>query len=253
MDKYHSGYDRVISTFANTTIPVFFSEYGCNQVEPRVFDEVPVLYGNMTSVLSGGLIYEYSQETNNYGLVWIYENGTAQLRSDYNALQTQYNTLEVKALGSMNSSAAAAQSLNCSSSLISSGGFNNTFTLPAVPSGGQTLINNGISNPNRGKLVDVTTTAVSNLVYDAEGNLIQNLAIKPLADDESNTPNGSETSGSSTSSTLSMPSTTSATPSPTETGAGGRVEIGACGLIGLLSLSILFHFRDSIPVLGRLL
>jgi len=48
-----SSYGKLIDTFGSTTIPVFFSEYGCNKIEPRVFDEVPVLYGNMTSVMSG--------------------------------------------------------------------------------------------------------------------------------------------------------------------------------------------------------
>lgn len=232
-----SSYDTIISTFGNTSIPIFFSEYGCNKVEPRVFDEVPVLYGNMTSVMSGGLVYEYYEEDNNYGLVWIYDNGTAQLRNDYNALQTQYNTLNVKALQSMDSSATSIQSPKCSSSLISSSGFNTSFTLPAVPSGGQSLINNGISNPNQGKLVSVTTTTVADMVYDANGNPIKNLAIKPLADDESNTPNGSNTSGQSSSS-----STTAATPSPTKKGAAGRKDIGIQTIIGILAVSFFLQF-----------
>ena len=230
-----SSYGTVITTFGNTSIPVFFSEYGCNKVEPRVFDEVPVLYGNMTSVMSGGLVYEYYQEENNYGLVWIYDNGTVQLRGDYNALQKQYNTLDVKALQSMDSALESVKSPKCSSDLISSSGFNTSFTLPAVPSGGQTLIDNGIPNPNKGKLVSVTTTTVANTVYDANGNEIKALAIKPLADDESNTPNGSNTSGQSS-------STTAATPSATKKGAAGRNEIGARGLVGLLALSVFFQF-----------
>ena len=230
-----SGYNTVISTFGNTSIPVFYSEYGCNKVQPRVFDEVPVLYGNMTSVMSGGLVYEYYEEENDYGLVWIYDNGTAQLRNDYNALQKQYNTLDVKALESMDSSLASAKSPKCSGDLISSSGFNTSFTLPAVPSGGQKLIDNGIPNPNQGKLVSVTTTTVADAVYDANGNAIKNLAIKPLADDESNTPNGTNTSGQSS-------STTGATPSPTRKGAAGRNEIGARGLVVLLALSFFFQF-----------
>lgn len=231
-----SGYNTIISTFGNTSIPVFFSEYGCNKVEPRVFDEVPVLYGNMTSVMSGGLVYEYYEEvSNNFGLVWIYDNGTAELRSDYNNLQTQYNSLDVKALESMDSSATSAKSPNCSSSLISSSGFNNSFALPAVPSGGQTLIDNGISNPNQGKLVSVTTTAVADMVYDANGNVIKNLAIKPLANDESNTPDGTDTSGQSS-------STTAATPSPTKKGGAGRQEVAARGFVGLMALSLFFQF-----------
>lgn len=57
-----AGYDMLISQFSNTTIPVFFSEYGCNRILPRVFDEVQALYGpQMSSVMSGGLVYEYGR------------------------------------------------------------------------------------------------------------------------------------------------------------------------------------------------
>lgn len=57
-----AGYDILVSQFSNTTIPVFFSEYGCNKILPRVFDEVQALYGpQMTSVMSGGLVYEYGR------------------------------------------------------------------------------------------------------------------------------------------------------------------------------------------------
>lgn len=58
-----AGYDKLVEMFSNTTIPVFFSEYGCNKVQPRQFFEVQALYGvNMTGVMSGGIIYEYVQE-----------------------------------------------------------------------------------------------------------------------------------------------------------------------------------------------
>jgi hypothetical protein len=53
-----SSYNDLVSDFSNTTVPVFFSEYGCNVPAPRVFTEVPVIYGPlMTPVLSGGVVY----------------------------------------------------------------------------------------------------------------------------------------------------------------------------------------------------
>lgn len=59
-----AGYDILLSQFSNTTIPVFFSEYGCNKVLPRVFDEVQALYGpEMSSIMSGGLVYEYGRRS----------------------------------------------------------------------------------------------------------------------------------------------------------------------------------------------
>lgn len=86
----------------------------------------------------------------------------------------------------------------CSSSLITESGFNNNFTLLAVPPGAQDLIDNGISPAPVGKIVPVTTTKVSQVVQAANGQVIQGLSITPLADDESNNPSGS-TSSSATS------------------------------------------------------
>lgn len=232
-----SGYNTIVSTFGNTSIPVFFSEYGCNKVEPRVFDEVPVIYGNMTSVLSGGLVYEYYEETsNNYGLVAFYDNGTAQLLVDYDNLQKQYNSLDIKALQSMNSSATSIQSPKCSSSLISSSGFNTSFTLPQVPSGVQTLIDHGISKPNVGKIIPVTSNNVVLPVYSSSGTLIKNLAIKPLPNDDSNTPDGSNTFGEAS-------GTTSATsPTSTKKGGAGKTEIGIGAVVGLVLIAFFFAF-----------
>jgi hypothetical protein len=75
-----SGYDVQTENFENYDVPVFFAEYGCNTVTPRKFTQVKALYGeNMTSVWSGGIVYMYFQEANNYGLVYIDGNTVSKL------------------------------------------------------------------------------------------------------------------------------------------------------------------------------
>ncbi|KAL2349730.1 Glucanosyltransferase-domain-containing protein [Cryomyces antarcticus] len=189
-----ASYGTLVSMFGNSTIPVFFSEYGCNKPEPRTFDEVLALYGSQMTVLSGGLVYEYSQEPSNFGLVDLYDNGTVQLRTDYDNLQAQYNKLNVTLLETSNASATALSPPACSSGLITSSSFSTNCTIPQPPAGAAALISSGISNPNNGKIVPVANTAVPMAVYASNGGLISGLALKPV--NGSNTPNGANTGGS---------------------------------------------------------
>jgi len=84
-----SGYDVRTAEYANYSIPVFFAEYGCNLVQPREFSEVQALYGSqMTNVWSGGIVYMYDQEANDYGLVEI-KNGQATKLADFDNLKSE--------------------------------------------------------------------------------------------------------------------------------------------------------------------
>ena len=212
-----AGYNILVSDFANTTVPVFFSEYGCNKVEPRVWDDTAALFSPaMMGVFSGGLAYEFTEGSNNFGLVNISANGFAQLRVDYDNLQAQLNKLNISLLESSNASATTLTPATCQSSLIGNSGVSNDFTIPPVPPGGQDLIDNGVANITTGQLVQVSQLNVPMAVFDSNGVQLQGLAITPLPDDQSNTPSGQNTTGTtpSGSSTAGSAATPSATKSP---------------------------------------
>ncbi|AMD18604.1 HBL298Wp [Eremothecium sinecaudum] len=98
-----SGYDKLVNAYRDYSKPVFFSEYGCNEVLPRQFEEVQALYSSdMYTVFSGGLVYEFNQEANNYGLIDTDADGNAILLPDFRTLQSVFkkvrfpSTLEVR-------------------------------------------------------------------------------------------------------------------------------------------------------------
>ncbi|KAG9230387.1 Glucanosyltransferase-domain-containing protein [Amylocarpus encephaloides] len=218
-----SSYDKLIADFSNTSVPVFFSEYGCNKPSPRIFTEVPVLYGPlMTPVMSGGLVYEYSQEPSDYGLVNINSNNSAQLNSDFDSLQAQYNKLNITALQGVKAENATVTPPTCRSSLITKSTFNNNFTIPSVPTGAQALIDNGVSTSNTGNLVPIGNTKVTHVVQQTNGQVLD-LSITVIPDDESNIPSG-QTPGTAT---------TSSAPAATTTKKSGATNIKmtscACG------------------------
>ncbi|RAH40074.1 1,3-beta-glucanosyltransferase gel1 [Aspergillus aculeatinus CBS 121060] len=82
-----SGWDQKVKNFTGYGLPLFLSEYGCN-TNTRKFEEVSSLYStDMTGVYSGGLVYEYSEEPSNYGLVQI-KDGKVSTLDDYDALKS---------------------------------------------------------------------------------------------------------------------------------------------------------------------
>ncbi|KAE8357047.1 Glucanosyltransferase-domain-containing protein [Aspergillus coremiiformis] len=215
-----AGYDILTEDFKNASLPVFFSEYGCNEVTPRVFTEVQAIYGEeMTQAFSGGLVYEYTQEENNYGLVKINNSDTATLLVDFENLQKQYAKLDMKRIQASNSTQTSFQAPKCSPDLIKNGTFLSKFDLPSRPSKVQDMINNGLSQANSGKLVDVKTTAISQKIYDHTGKEVSDVQLKALSSGESNTPGGSTSGGSGSSS------------SETKANAAGKMTASFMGLL----------------------
>ncbi|KAK4125621.1 glycoside hydrolase family 72 protein [Parathielavia appendiculata] len=77
-DFVRSGWDKKVELFTGYGLPIFLSEYGCNTNERNFGELESLMHSNMTSVYSGGLMYEYTMEANKYGIVEIeggQENG----------------------------------------------------------------------------------------------------------------------------------------------------------------------------------
>ncbi|KAH3683052.1 hypothetical protein WICPIJ_005978 [Wickerhamomyces pijperi] len=85
-----SGYKDRTDEFRNISVPVFFSEYGCNEVRPREFTDVGTLYSSkMTDVWSGGIVYMYFEEANQYGLITLDKSGHVSTLEDFNYLRSE--------------------------------------------------------------------------------------------------------------------------------------------------------------------
>jgi hypothetical protein len=239
-----SSYSVLVDMFKDSAIPVFvslgtvhnvcgsntdnlqFSEYGCNEIQPRAFTEVGALYGSEMRALSGGLVYEYSHEEQDYGLVEIHQNGSVTLFKDFDNLQDQFNKLDISAIESTNPQSTNIQPPECDAGLITADEFSKNFTIPAVCPGCQDIIDNGIENAQNGKLVQVKDRKVKQEVYGSNGQQVQGLELNVRDGDESNTPGGENTSPSSTGDDSDNPTNTGSGSQPSETEEGAAAHLG---------------------------
>ncbi|KJZ71188.1 hypothetical protein HIM_09443 [Hirsutella minnesotensis 3608] len=93
-----SGWEQKVETFGKLGLPIFLSEWGCQKAgEKRIirkFDEVKAMMSeDMTSVYSGGLLYEYSVEENDYGLVKI-KGDDVDTKGDYDEFRVFASALK---------------------------------------------------------------------------------------------------------------------------------------------------------------
>lgn len=134
-----SGWDQKVKNFTGYGLPIFLSEYGCN-TNTRKFEEVASLYStDMTSVYSGGLVYEYSQEASNYGLVEISGSGVSTL-PDFDALgQALSNTPSPSGDGGYSAQGGSSQCPSYSSPnwLVKND------DLPTIPDGAKAFMSKG--------------------------------------------------------------------------------------------------------------
>jgi 1,3-beta-glucanosyltransferase GAS1 len=107
-----SGFKDRTAEFSNLTVPVFFSEYGCNAVQPRKFTEVGTIFSDeMTDVWSGGIVYMYFQEENDYGLISL-DDGEVKTLDDFNYLKSEMASISPTTAKASAASASAHQ-LQC--------------------------------------------------------------------------------------------------------------------------------------------
>lgn len=93
-----STYEEKVKAFSDYSIPIFLSEFGCVKTD-RKFGEVSTLFSTkMSSVYSGGLVYEYSKEgdatQSKYGLVDL-EGGKVKELDDFSALSNAFSKVQL--------------------------------------------------------------------------------------------------------------------------------------------------------------
>ena len=184
-----SGYDKLVAGFTGSNVPIFYSEYGCNEVTPRPFDEVQSIYSSdMMDVFSGGILYEFSEEPSNYGIVEIQDDGTVKLLQDYHTLAQQLAKVDYASIQDteIDSSKLVTDIPQCDSSIIELVGFNRNFTIPALPPNTQEIIDNGVSPTPSGQIIPVDDYSFSYKILDVDGSEIKDMMVKALADDAIN-------------------------------------------------------------------
>ncbi|KAK9465881.1 Glucanosyltransferase-domain-containing protein [Lipomyces arxii] len=229
-----SGYSSLISTFANSSIPLIFSEFGCNVIRPRTFTEINggVYTPQMMYVFDGGLIYEYSEEANNYGLVTIDSDGSVTLSAEFVNLQNAYANITYTEISS-DATIDSVEPPHCNADAIKTldSSFDSSLSLPPCPA--QDLLENGSGNNNLGRWIPLSDMATNFSITDANGNEITDKSINdvsnqtyyytsvtssPATSSSTATPTSTSTSTPAIS-TSNDPSTTSTTVSTSTSGA----------------------------------
>lgn len=140
-----SGWGEKVSDYTDYPLPMFLSEYGCNSVPgARPFTEVPALYTKaMTSVFSGGLVYEYTQEQSNYGIVEIDKNGSITKLKDYTELKKQIGNISLPS----DDGGYRTDLPQSSCPKFEKGVWEASDDLPSMPKDAETYIKNGAGTP----------------------------------------------------------------------------------------------------------
>ena len=151
-----SGYNNLVVNATGLQIPIFISETGCHEPEPRTFDDQESIFGSdMDKTWSGAIIYEWIEETNHYGLIsygpsvdpasntaaldGYTRSGTpSPVSPDFSNLKKHWATLHPTgvALSAYSASASGLKPIACPVMTPNGWAVNPTSSLPSI---GQTL------------------------------------------------------------------------------------------------------------------
>ncbi|CED84997.1 glycoside hydrolase family 72 protein [Phaffia rhodozyma] len=126
-----SGWSTTTQLYQNLTIPAYFSEYGCNSVRPRIWDETPALYqAPATDVWSGGVAFSYFPDSQNYGLITLSNDNTSVVVStEFTNLAARLSNITTSSTPTR-ASVSNAQAPACPTGIS---GFDASINLPNTP------------------------------------------------------------------------------------------------------------------------
>lgn len=173
-----SGYSNLEDEAVSFPVPIFFSETGCNTVPPRTFEDQSAIFGSdMVNDWSGAIIYEWIQETNNYGLIsygppvdatapgsgilaGFTRTGTpTPVAPDFSNLQAQWKTLTPTGIQSSDMDLASLSTRACPAS--TAGGWLVAADM-GLPSVGETLYGSSyVTSAPTGSYTGSSTGSVS--------------------------------------------------------------------------------------------
>ncbi|KAI8830838.1 Glucanosyltransferase-domain-containing protein [Chytridium lagenaria] len=177
-----SGYADRTREMQDLKIPLLISEYGCNTVRPRIFQEIDAIYGKeMLKVWSGGIMYEFTDEDNSYGIVEIDRNGVVPIQPEFDAFQKKM-VIAASTLANISSSdfpRASFKKLDCPASF--GPGWRGTTELPKslvddtscadMVSSLECVTSWKASSEDVGKLLSTTCGLIDNILGKPEGCL----------------------------------------------------------------------------------
>ena len=195
-----SGYSELQKNATDYPIPIFFSETGCNTPSPRTFEDQAAIFGeHMADTWSGSIIYEWIEETNEYGLVnygasvdpatatgthvedGFTRKGTpTPMSPDFNNLKSQWATLKPTGVAlSDYKKSASSLSIECPAS--TSGGWAVDPSSP-LPSLGQTYKKSGSDSTATTKHGGATESGSSATASATKGAANAMIASSPVTE-----------------------------------------------------------------------